>query len=133
MISRFAALSRRGQAAAGASARVARIHTSPAALAHVLLLDNINPLAAEIFEDRGHTTVVHAAMSEEELLPVSKMRKTEQSCQLLHSSRGGLLQEISKYDGVIVRSSTQITANVLKVCPNSLPATPQREFDQDSV
>ncbi len=69
MISRFAALSRRATSAAAAAA--APIHTSSPALAHVLLLDNINPLAAEIFEDRGHTTVVHAAMSEEELLPVS--------------------------------------------------------------
>ena len=49
------------------------LHATGAALAHVLLLDGINPMAAQVLEDAGHTADVSAAMPEEELLTVRKI------------------------------------------------------------
>ena len=114
MISRAALAARLGRrtAAACASGGSANIHYTRSALAHVLLLDGINPLAAEIFENRGHTTVVAPAMTEDELIPVSSCGKRSKVCGTCTLPG---LQEISKYDGIIVRSSTQITEKVLKV------------------
>lgn len=69
------------QAAVAVVARVATtsaacrrgLHVTPASLAHILLLDNINPVAGQVFHDAGHTTDVMAPMPEAELLEVRKI------------------------------------------------------------
>lgn len=57
----------------------------------VLLLDNVDPLCETVFEERGVEVTRNHNLSGEELY-----------------------REIKKYDGIVVRSSTDVTADVLK-------------------
>ncbi len=57
----------------------------------ILLLDGVDPVCAEIFQSRGMTAV-----------DAPKMKGDE------------LLAEIGKYDGIVVRSATKVTKDLLK-------------------
>lgn len=61
----------------------------------VLLLDNVDNCCEKVFEERGIEAVRKTKLSEEELL-----------------------REIPEYDGIVVRSATQITAGLLKKAVN---------------
>jgi D-3-phosphoglycerate dehydrogenase len=61
----------------------------------VLLLDNVDPLCQEVFEQRGVEAVQKNKLSEEELL-----------------------NEIGAYDGIVVRSATTVTPKLLKAAKN---------------
>lgn len=61
----------------------------------ILILDNVDPLAEKVFEERGIKVTRNHNLSGEEL----------------H-------QEIKKYDGIVVRSSTTVSADLLKSAEN---------------
>ncbi|SMO76529.1 phosphoglycerate dehydrogenase [Fodinibius sediminis] len=61
----------------------------------ILILDNVDPLAEKVFEERGINVTRNHNLSGEEL----------------HN-------EIKKYDGIVVRSSTTVSADVLKAAEN---------------
>lgn len=61
----------------------------------VLLLDNVNELCEKVFEERGIEVVRNHNLSGEELY-----------------------EEIKSYDGIVVRSSTDVTAEVLDAAEN---------------
>src|SRR5690554_3662604 len=61
----------------------------------VLISDKMNPLAAEIFEQKGCDVTVRTGMSEDELLAV-----------------------IGEFDGLAIRSSTYVTPKVLEAAKN---------------
>lgn len=57
----------------------------------VLLLDNVDPRCEEVFEERGIEAVRNTGLSPDEIL-----------------------EEISGYDGIVVRSSTKVTGDLLE-------------------
>lgn len=59
-------------------------------LARILATDKVDPLCIDIFKSRGHDV---------DLLPTMKENE--------------LIQVIPNYDGLVVRSATKVTANVL--------------------
>ena len=61
----------------------------------VLLLDNVDELCEKVFEDRGIKVVRNHNLSGDELL-----------------------EEIKSYDGIVVRSATKVTPEVLKAATN---------------
>ena len=62
---------------------------------NILILDNVHPFAERVFEERG----------------ISVTRNHNLSGEELHN-------EIKKYDGIVVRSSTTVSAEVLKSAEN---------------
>lgn len=61
----------------------------------ILLLDNVDPLCDQIFQERGFEAVRKSKLSEEELF-----------------------EEIPAYDGIVVRSGTTVTPELLKAAKN---------------
>lgn len=62
----------------------------------VLLLDNVDPAAKEILESNG----IAATFSKEKF------------------TANDLISQLQSYDGVVVRSATKITSDVIEACPN---------------
>ena len=67
------------------------IHGSTAQYARVLATDDVDDLCVKIFQNRGHTVDVLKTLPENELIKI-----------------------IGDYDGLVVRSATKVTPNVLK-------------------
>ena len=61
----------------------------------VLLLDSVHPICEEVFEERG----------------IKAVRKTK-------LSPDEVLQEIPEYEGIVVRSSTTVSKEVLEAAEN---------------
>lgn len=61
----------------------------------ILILDNVDPLAEKVFEERGINVTRNHNLSGDELL-----------------------REIKSYDGIVVRSSTMVSAEVLQAAEN---------------
>lgn len=59
--------------------------------------DNVNPVCKEILEDAGHRVTEAGALSKEDLI-----------------------RELPKYDGIVVRSSSYLTAEVLEAAGSRL-------------
>nr|CAB3264834.1 D-3-phosphoglycerate dehydrogenase [Phallusia mammillata] len=68
----------------------------PIQIKNVLLLDNVDPSAKTILESRG----INATLQKEKL------------------TKDNLVQELQKYDGVVVRSATTVTSEIIQQCPN---------------
>lgn len=80
------------------AARAARLHTGSVSLSHsILLSDNLDQVAIDMLKKRGMNVV-----SKPELGANPKQ----------------LIEEIPKYDGLIVRSGTQVTEDVLQAAVN---------------
>lgn len=60
-------------------------------LARILATDQVDSLCVNIFESRGHKVDLLPTMSEKELITI-----------------------IPQYDGLVVRSATKVTANILQ-------------------
>jgi D-3-phosphoglycerate dehydrogenase len=67
-----------------------KFHDSPRNFAKILCCDNIDPICVDIFEQNGHTVDYKSKLSEDELSKV-----------------------IPNYDGLVVRSGTKVTADIL--------------------
>ncbi|XP_076810139.1 D-3-phosphoglycerate dehydrogenase-like [Clavelina lepadiformis] len=72
------------------------IHKMVVKISKVLLLDNVDPSAKTILEENG----IAATLSKE------KFTTPE------------LIKELQAYDGVVVRSATKMTAEIIENCPN---------------
>ena len=82
-------------AAAPNSLRRTALHTSSNSLARVLISDAIEDVCSNIFTSRGHTVDMITDLKKEDLLRV-----------------------IPEYDGLVVRSSTKVTSEVLEAAAN---------------
>nr|XP_002130537.1 D-3-phosphoglycerate dehydrogenase [Ciona intestinalis] len=64
-------------------------------ITNVLLLDNVDPSAKKVLEENG----IKATLSKEKFTP------------------DALIKELQQYDGVVVRSATKITSEIIENCP----------------
>lgn len=65
-------------------------HSIARGLARILATDNVDPICMKIFQSRGHDIDVLPTMKENELIKI-----------------------INNYDGLVVRSATKVTPNIL--------------------
>jgi phosphoglycerate dehydrogenase-like enzyme len=82
---------RAGRVAGRRAAAPAPFHSSARSLARVLATDNVDDSCIKIFEERGHKVDLLETMSEADLCKV-----------------------IGEYDGLVVRSATKVTPEVIK-------------------